>query len=109
MPIKLSNIGAKQATVTVEYLGESAEVTYRPALLTPRDEAKLSEMEGKAAIDEMVGQLERVLVEWDVLGDDGTPMEITAENLTDLPSNFLLVVMQAVREDSAPNRSKRGR
>jgi len=107
MPIKLSEMGAKQKTATVSYLGETVNIVYRPAVITPRHEAQLSEQSGQKAIEGLVAQLVEIVVSWDVLGADGKPLKPTTELLMEMPSNFLLAVMDAIREDSAPNPRKR--
>ena len=43
-----------------------------------------------------------VLVNWDVLDEDGKPMEPTAELLMDFPVDFLVGVTEAIGEDMRP-------
>lgn len=44
-----------------------------------------------------------VLVWWDVLGDDGEPLPISAETLADLPLGFIESLISEVAKDSRVN------
>lgn len=104
MPMKLSQIGAQQRTLTVEYFGESVDVTYIPKNITPHTGAELrdAQEDGDALI--VAKMLAKTLVDWDVLGDDGKPMKPTEELLAEMPSSFLGAILAAISEDSVPNR-----
>lgn len=97
MALHLKSLSDDRATVAFDYLGETVHVTYRPHAVTPATYGKLR--------DEPVPQflpkyLATVLVDWDVLGDDGEPIPTTEAALQDVPTRFLSEVFYRVGEDS---------
>lgn len=103
MAIKLSQIGAKTRTVTMEYEGEPVALVYRPGKFTPRIEARLNEAQSEGRVSqEVAAVLADVLASWDVLGDDGKPVKPTTELLMEFPVDFLNLVSQAVAGDMRP-------
>lgn len=105
MPIKLSDLAAKQRHLTVD-LGDGMSVTvsYKPHALTLADEQELMEAQGTATATHLIAErLCRVLTIWDVMDDDDTPLPITPEVMGTLPGKFLADILTAIREDQSPN------
>ena len=87
--MKLSELLKKTRTIEVVYQGEVVSVTYLVNVVTP---GFLTDA------PDLVEQVKRAVVEWDVLGDDGEklPPDTVAGNL---PLAFLKLVLEAVIED----------
>ncbi len=109
MPVRIGNLVRDRRTVTIPIDDETITITYRPGGFTPDTEDRLREyaddQRGGAAL---VAMLADVLVEWDVLDDDGKPLRPTAENLRRLPTMFLGQVAQVIAEDMRPNPQSAG-
>lgn len=99
MPIKVSNLKNNKRTVTGEYFGDTFEVVYRPNGLTPTIEDELREAaSNKVLVEKICG----LIVQWDVLGEDGKPLPIKPDVLKDIDSALLVAIIGACREDMAP-------
>lgn len=87
--MKLSELLKKTRTIEVVYQGEVVSVTYLVNVVTP---GFLTDA------PDLVEQVKRAVVEWDVLDDDGhrLPPDRVAEHL---PLAFLKLVLEAVIED----------
>ena len=96
MPISLAELQNNTRTLTVDYDGQKVTVVYRPALLTTAGS------DGFAKLN-IVGQMEQLLVSWDVMGDDDKPAPVTGELLGMLPARFLAHIADAVAGDMRPN------
>jgi hypothetical protein len=104
MGLKLSDLAVKVRNVAVD-LGDGAvvNVAYRPHEMTLQDELLVSnEEDAEERLRLVIGLLARVLVSWDILGDDEKPLAITAKTLGTLPTSVLLHIQTAIREDSGP-------
>lgn len=87
--MKLSELLKKTRTIEVVYQGETVKVTYLVNVVTPGflDDAP-----------DLVEQVKRAVVEWDVLGDEGeklAPDQVAG----DLPLAFLKLVLETVIDD----------
>ena len=133
MPIQLADILKDTKTTTFDYEGSECMIVYRHKALTPimrvllgagsdfirsRREAaqpKPKAKKGKAeaiAVDwhdvvadvqEYLGAIAGLLVEWDVLDDAGEPLPITVEWLERLPMSFINAIAGAMLTDGLPN------
>ncbi len=105
--MKLSSITRSTKTFTMEFDGESLEVTYRPGALTDalsdeydkREEAAKTSEEKGAALAYFLSQ---VLVEWDVQDDHGKKIAPTEKFIATLPPRFRWRVFNAIYEDLYP-------
>jgi hypothetical protein len=87
--MKLSELQKKTRNIEVEYQGETVAITYLVNVVTP---GFLSDE------PDLVEQVKRAVVEWDVLNDDGEklpPKEVAGE----MPLAFLKLVLEAVIDD----------
>jgi hypothetical protein len=96
MPISLSKLSHGLATVTVEYDGDTVNVTYATGKVTPHYGASL---EGR----QIAEALPEIVTAWDVLGDDGQPLPCSIDVTRQLPVKFTNAVMAAIQEDQRPN------
>jgi len=103
------NAVLKTKRVRIPFGEDVLEVEYRPDAVTPRmviqvDEAKKPAEQMRAVVE----ALSRILVSWDLIGEDGKPYPITKASLMDLPLFFLAQVFQAVTEDMAVGKGSTG-
>lgn len=100
MPIKLSDLQNQTRALAFGFGGETVNLVYWPHRITPDLMARFGVLtNAEVAVV--------VVAEWDVLGDDGRPLPVTAEVCRILPSEFLREVVKEVVEDSAaPKASK---
>jgi hypothetical protein len=118
MPFSLSDLNKKTRTVTVEYLGESAQVVYRPNNMTLRAQivagsltmmARGGELGGQtigeatAAFSDLASSLVDLIVSWDILSEDGDPLPVTRDTVKALPLNLTVAIFSAIMNDTAPN------
>jgi hypothetical protein len=106
MAMTLSKVKAKIAETTGLWDGETVDVGYRPAAVTPR----LMDEVAAAAKDEnlgVVGHLLSAVIDWwDVLDDDGARIPPTPENVADFPIPFLMAVMNTIQDAQGPEGKK---
>jgi hypothetical protein len=105
MPIKLIDLAKDVRTCTVAFEDEEAEVTYRPSAYTPEIEDQLqTAIEKNRPSGGVADLLSGVILNWEVLEEDGSEYEPTRENLAKLPSAFLFTVINAITEDMQAER-----
>lgn len=104
MPIKLADLTKATRTVVADYDGLTVNITYAPGKLTPAVEARLNDAnENNRPASGVADELANIITGWDILGDDGEPVPITAELLHEFPTRFLLACVQAIGSDARPN------
>jgi hypothetical protein len=107
---KLSEFANKRSTkrLTVEIGDVAIELSYRPAVVTPRwQKAAAAAKDGDIDTGLLVPMCQLV-AGWDLENDDGTPVPLTPEGLQDIPAQALLAILQAVTGDMAPNPKRAG-
>lgn len=105
MPISLNHLKNDVRSCTVNYGGESAQVTYRPSVLTPASNAQRKQASEEGDTNVGVAMLCEMLISWEVMddADPPKPVPITPETLSQLPDPLLTAVLNACREDMYPN------
>lgn len=108
--MKLSQLTAATREIVVNYFGHEVQVTYRPGVLTPEEDDRLQVARAENGLtDALIDLLTRLIVAWDVVGDDDKPLAITPATLRTLPNALLLNIVAAAQEDMVPNaRNGRG-
>lgn len=111
MPLKLADLKKSTKAVTFEFLGESVTVVYRHRVLTPvlrlqlvggwtmfddGDTAALTVGRAVEINREYLAALAGLLVEWDVIGDDGRPLTPSAELLEQFDEEFVRALVAAL-------------
>lgn len=81
----INSIRNDRAKGNVEYMGETVNFTYRPAMITPENYKLM--VNGQDA-DELGEFFAGILASWD-LTNGGSPLEITAANVSKLPLPLL--------------------
>jgi len=87
--MKLSDLQKKVKSVDVNYQDETLHIDYLANAVTPgflNDKPDLYE------------QIRRVVVAWDILGENGNPLE-PAEIIPQMPVQLLDVILQAIVQD----------
>lgn len=117
MPLRLTDLQRGEAAFAFEYQGETVNVTYRIGKLTYALRTRLllgagahldeaTQREGKAVLEAWTtyhADLASLLVKWDVLGEDGKPMQPTAELLEQLPRDFIDALQKAMLDHQGAN------
>lgn len=118
MAVKLSDLARATKTATFDWDGEVVNLVFRPAALTPGLQLALARLASPVDPGESTGNqfasiadqtldyldaLCKLLVSWDVLGEDGAPLPVTRANLELLPWDFLGAAYNAVQKANSPN------
>ena len=101
MPIRLSELAAQTRQIEIAFGGETARVVYRPNAVTPEFVARVGK--GLPLLDAVCALVES----WDVLGDDGAPLEINAVNVANVPMPFLQAVFNTIYLDAASPKARK--
>lgn len=103
MPISL--VKARRAvtdttkTVTVEFAGESMEVTYRIGAMSRATIRRFETAKDEEQVDAAITFITEVVSAWEVVDLDGAVLPITEEVLASLPIDFLTAIIGAVMAD----------
>ena len=90
MPVKVSDLVKNERTVSLDFDGDTLNIRYRPNSLTVGIERRLAAAEGgEETIDAGLEALLALIVEWDLLGEDGKPLPVTKEQMEALPGVVL--------------------
>lgn len=90
MGLTVARLVAETRSFVWHYLGEEIAVTYHPGVLTLAWDSQ-----------DVHVALAQTLVELDVIGDDGKPIDLSAESLvTVLPVPVMRKLARAIYEDS---------
>ena len=112
MPVKLVDLKRDQRTIEIQiYLGDEEEetltVTYRPSEYSSKAEAELNESLAGDLKSRMGTEfVRRLVLSWDLIGEDGEPYPITDEGLAELPSTFIGDVVGGVAKDMGKVRQR---
>jgi hypothetical protein len=102
-----ANLKQRHKVVTVEFGGMTGDIWYRPWVMTPR---VLREMLAEQGEDDtrdnpakIMDQIVLYVEKWDVLDEDGNELPVAVDVMEEhLPIEFLVAVVQAIREDMQP-------
>lgn len=96
MALNLASLAGKTATITVEFLGQTAKVVYDPMVLT-QENYTLAQSGGDAAFAEFFC---RLVKSWDVThGTKKVPL--TTKGINAVPMPFLRAVFGQIMVDGA--------
>jgi hypothetical protein len=109
--MRLSKLKEITRPLSFDFLGETINVTYRPAAYTPALEEEsqrmLQETTDGASLSRMLATLlEPIMESWDVLDDQDQPIPCTLEGLREVPFQLQSAVIQAVAADTNPQAPK---
>ena len=99
-----------KATVEVNYKGAIFHITYNPGLWSTRWHMRLSDRTDNITFKEMVDNLLKVLVDWD-LTRGGKPWPVDEKSLKTLPQDGLVAIHMAIasRESGPPIEGSEGK
>lgn len=116
MGLKISDIKREERTTTISFDSGDLNVTYRPNVFTPATIAELASVtdgSDNAAVleqnESFVRQLCELLVNWDLIGDDGEVIPIEPEAVAKVPLSVFQVVMRHIGEENRPEARRRSR
>lgn len=107
--MKLSDLTSATKVVTLEYAGNSIDLTVRTAVITTRFITEMAKFDvpatGAAAVaaqlSEVPAILCRLVAAWDVIGDDGKPFPLEPERVAEtIPLEFMTAVIRAATATS---------
>lgn len=97
MPFSLADLNKRKKTITVDFDGQSAEVTYRVHVLTPSFYKELAKREDLH--QNLVFQVQKAIVEWEVEDEQGNVIDPSGDGVEKVPTYLLQAVMNAVSDD----------
>lgn len=113
MPLTLKQLRAKSTSVEVEVLGETVHLGFAPGRYTSDVDERMADFFDSVDPDAtrltadqnavLLDFLLAILVDWDVLDDDGKPIPIDAENLRLIPPMVRLEFVAALGKANAPD------
>lgn len=90
--------------LVVAFGGVDLTLSYRPSAVTPRFQKAVAAAQRDGDLDALIlDPLCRLIAEWDLTDEDGTPVALTPDALADLPVPVLVGLMTAIGEDMAPD------
>jgi hypothetical protein len=105
MPIQIAELLNDERTITVTIGGQEGKVTYRPGAMTPELEMVLSD--GRGAPEAVAEVISALLIEWDVLDENGDSYPTDSDSLMTLPSELLAETFRAISMDMVDRREER--
>jgi hypothetical protein len=104
MTIRLRDIRADIRATSFDYDGNEVNIRYKPSAVTPIFQSTLSRInepdaEKRTDFMDIVDVILPMLIDWDVLDESGTPIDITAEILSNLPITFLTEIIRSASFD----------
>jgi len=102
MPLRLSDFkkDTKDATISFDGIDSVLNVTYRSRSWTPRNEAAYRDlMDQNRPSEGLVALVLAQVTAWDLQTEDGTPVPLTKDALTDVYTTVLNKVIAAITKD----------
>lgn len=103
MALSTKKLSDLRREVTIPFDGDTITVTYRLASIN----SKLFDWVDEKGADRRAGQewLTRVVVDWDILEEDGSHLPVTVEAMDkyDIPAALFAIIRLAIQEDASPN------
>ena len=105
MAVALSSMKTRTKLITVEWDGETVDVSYFPNVVTPELLEKVDEASRRDNLDVLGVMLEPVLDWWDILLEDGSRLPTDAGTIKRVPMSFLNRLQDKIQEDQNPPES----
>lgn len=96
---RLGDLYKGSATVTIEVGGEIVEVQYDPRKYTNKLHVEIQKETGEDSNEYVLELMERLLVGWNIEGDDGQPLPLSYDVLDSLPQGLVMRIARAVAAD----------
>lgn len=120
MPASLKSITGKKATIHVPLDSDDPEsakvrIVYRSRAITERKIEQINETGRERYKGELTDArqvrafIQSIVTEWDLLADpdDSDPVPLTSEGLADVPTAFLIEILEATVADQKPDPTTR--
>ena len=106
MGIKLSSLKSERKTLAVSIGEEKLNVVYNPKAYTPEVEDAVADGFAQTGRQSRGIQsfITGLVLEWDLIDDDGTPIAPTADNLKHIPIEIQGEVLSAIVDDMSPGK-----
>lgn len=121
MGVKFRDLTKATKKATVTYQEETVTFTYKPSAITPQMQLvairmqSMTDERGETAPSEMAALMNNfvevivnLIASWDVLGDNGEPLPVNREWVSQMPLSFLSALFGAAVEDMRPNDESAG-
>lgn len=106
MAVTLSTMKARTKLLTVEWDGETVDVSYFPNVVTPELLERVTTAAESDNLDVLGVMLEPVLDWWDILEEEGGPrLSTDADTIKRIPMSFLNRLQEAIQEAQRPPES----
>lgn len=107
MPVSVHALALNEATVNLEWNGQHFTVAYRPSVFTSKFQKDYLKVIKKTETDaeSVAWWISRIVISWDIMGDDGQPLPLTEEWLADqdvVDVPFLWWLVGQINEDRRP-------
>lgn len=98
MAINTKKLAERTSKFTFHYADESMEVEYRPSKVLTQD--YVNELENiQDANESILFQLETLIVDWELVDEDGNKVEINLDLVAQIERPFWVMLFRAVNED----------
>jgi hypothetical protein len=108
LPLRLSELHNDRRSINVRFDAGDLKVTYQPSAWNDKTEieaAKVSDDDG-GNIRAEATRLARIVIDWDLEGDDGQKTPVSVETLASLGLPFMNKISTAIMDDAFPNRNR---
>lgn len=95
MAFDLNTLAGEKSTVAVHFMGQTAKVTYNPAMMTASNHTKAVSGTDEAFAEVFTG----IVTDWDVK-KGGRKVPLTVAGLSEVPLPFIRAVYKALMNDS---------
>lgn len=106
MPIRLSELAAQRRELDVQFDGDVVKVVYLPGKMTMQMQQRANDamqMPADQGNRELAQILSDLVVEWDVLEDEGKALPVTPDTISLLPLRFVTLLTKSLFADISPN------
>lgn len=104
MPVSLRQLQQQRKTVSITYAGETFDVAYNPAAMTPKALDILTGESGDKHT--IIRNLMLFLLDWDIVDEAGAKVPVSSEILEELPIDLLADISKALNNDIQPGEVK---
>lgn len=102
--MNLRHLQTMKKQISVSYLGETLDVTYRINAITPD---MISGVSKNNVFEALVDQVVAIIDSWDVLDEQGKAIPVSREFARTLPVAFLNAVLSAALSDTETSVEKK--
>jgi hypothetical protein len=109
--MRISGALAKARPLTVEFEGDTLNITYRPSSYSVAELEKLVDDDAagkKPQPVRIIEMMQQMIVTWDLLEENGEPIDVqNTERMKELPTSIFTTIMQTVKVDQSAGEAPR--